>query len=452
MVVARWFERFLPRRASRHGCPQRLTLEALEGRYLPSYAVADLGTLGGPASFAMGLNNAGQVVGYSYLNDGPETHAFLWQAGVLTDLGTLGGGRGSSRAFAVSDTGRVVGEASVRCGSAHRAVVWDAGVPTALGALGGRDSYGYAVNRSGLVVGAAGLPGTTPENHAFAARDRALRDLGTLGGFSSAAYGVSDAGVVVGESGVSGGTYHAFRYAAGALADLGTLPGYVSSSAGDVNDAGQVVGTAVDANGGQRAFLYSGGAMTDLGLPPRAVASGARAVNRAGEVVGFLGVPGPGGLSFHAFVYTDGKPADLNDLLPAGTGWELNYATAVNDRGQIAGWGVNPQGKLRSFLLTPGTDRRSDAIARFAAGRSGWSPSEGQTAEQPPYLAAAPPPPASQALPSCGTMAGPGPLPENGGSPRGRRVMRPAGDSDQRTPWRTGLVGGGDASEFRLSV
>src|SRR5206468_33103 len=58
----------------------RLELEPLEDRLCPSYTVTDLGTW----SQAFSLNDAGQVVGMG------EYSAFLWENGVLTDLGTLG--------------------------------------------------------------------------------------------------------------------------------------------------------------------------------------------------------------------------------------------------------------------------------------------------------------------------------------------------------------------------
>lgn len=53
----------------------------------------------------------------------------------------------------------------------------------------------------------------------------------------------------------------------------------------------------------------------------------------------------------HAFVY-DGSLRNLNQLLPAGIGWELIEATDINDAGQIVGYG-RFQGRIRAFLLTP---------------------------------------------------------------------------------------------------
>src|ERR1044071_8833344 len=55
-----------------------------------SSGLTDLGTLGGDSSYALGINDSGEVVGYSLLAGNTPRHAFTWTAaGGMVDLGTL---------------------------------------------------------------------------------------------------------------------------------------------------------------------------------------------------------------------------------------------------------------------------------------------------------------------------------------------------------------------------
>ena len=47
------------------------------------------------------------------------------------------------------------------------------------------------------------------------------------------------------------------------------------------------------------------------------------------------------------------KITDLNSLIPADSGWILNSANAINNKGWIVGDMTNAKGVQHAFLLTP---------------------------------------------------------------------------------------------------
>jgi probable HAF family extracellular repeat protein len=120
-------------------------------------SVRDLGTLAGGNTFATGINEAGQVVGWSSSNWRDEEHAFLWADGRMTDLGTLGGSR--SAALDINDNGQVVGYSTTSISTSrvphYHAFVWERGILTDLGTLGGDWTIAEAINNSGVIVGAS---------------------------------------------------------------------------------------------------------------------------------------------------------------------------------------------------------------------------------------------------------------------------------------------------------
>lgn len=100
------------------------------------------------------VNERGQVVGTSNTAD-PSARAFLWEDGVMVDLGTLGGD--GSWARAINERGDVVGRSQVASGEWH-AFFWSDGEMTDLGTLGGATSEAIAVNDRGRVIGVADSP------------------------------------------------------------------------------------------------------------------------------------------------------------------------------------------------------------------------------------------------------------------------------------------------------
>jgi len=70
--------------------------------------MTDLGTLGGSFAEPHAINRRGQIVGQSTPDD-RLTHAFLYDDGVMHDLGVLGGPVASSGALGINAAGQVVG-------------------------------------------------------------------------------------------------------------------------------------------------------------------------------------------------------------------------------------------------------------------------------------------------------------------------------------------------------
>ena len=128
----------------------------------------------------------------------------------------------------------------------------------------------------------------------------------------------------------------------------------------DINDKGWIVGTWWTQH---TMFLHADGVTHDIGNLGGEWGEEwwdrANGVNERGQIVGASVTPDN---RMHAFLYTDGQMFDLNSLIDPASGWELLEATAINDGGQIVGWGdltlpaegSNPARTVRrAFLTTP---------------------------------------------------------------------------------------------------
>ena len=54
-----------------------------------------------------------------------------------------------------------------------------------------------------------------------------------------------------------------------------------------------------------------------------------------------------------AFLYSNGSMLDLNSLIASSSGFTLEDASAINNQGDIVGYGINAEGQQDAFLLTP---------------------------------------------------------------------------------------------------
>jgi len=355
------------------------------------YSIVDLGTLGGSSSTAVGINWDGIVAGRARDASGGQ-RAVLWDAGGIVDLGVPAGFAGSE-----SDAVNESGQAAVTAlGSpqAYRAYLWQDGVWTDLGVLPGRsESRAAAIDPYGRIAGSSYTLGAS-DKRAFLWEGGPLLDLGTLGGDASAE-GMNDRREVVGSSrlGGAGTARHAFIWRDGVMTDLGVLPGEEHSIAYDIDASGDVAGsswhteTSLMLQAEQATLWHDRGAqIVDLGPTPGppACVSGypyytvntARALNNCGQVVGDARCLGGGGPAA-AFVWQDGVMQNLNDLVPAASGWNLLTALDVNDRGEIVGAGTAPNGELHAYLLEPSSPPGCPLRIGLDAGHISWNAQPG---------------------------------------------------------------------------
>ena len=335
---------------------------------LSSYTITELDILDNNTenvSYAYGINNYGKAGGRSGVDYG-LTDVVLWehqyQAYPMVALWGLW-----SCAKDVNDMGSIVGSAHNRLGAVH-ALVWRYGdVKIDLTALGGFScvSYGYDINNNGEAVGTSYLePNQWEPPHAFVWSDTngnigadpgELIDLGTLpGDDASVAYAINDLSQIVGTSShtTNDATYSsAFLWTADeGMIGLAPLSNNTNSYAYDINNHGQIVGYSHGPDSGYHTVIWEDELVQEL-PSLGGVKTMARAINDEHMIVGSSTVSDRG--SQHACLWVLNEVWDLNDLIPDDSGWELKEAYDINNRGQIVGYGVNPDGKVRGFVLTP---------------------------------------------------------------------------------------------------
>ena len=239
--------------------------------------IRSLGTLGGMSSFAGSINDRGQIMGVS-LNAVPDpfsilglgsmttltqTRGFLWDHGKMHDLGTLGGP--DSFPIFLNERGQVAGMSYTSDNPDPNTrlppldpFLWEAGKMKDLGNFGGTNPLGLfsgfvsGLNKRGQVAGTMTSAGDQT-SRAFFWDGETLSDVGTLGGSFAVSYGLGDKGEVVGLSALSGdNVFHGFLWKKGVMTDLGPVDGDACSTAESINSKGQVAGEsqAPDGRGG----------------------------------------------------------------------------------------------------------------------------------------------------------------------------------------------------------
>jgi probable HAF family extracellular repeat protein len=297
------------------------------------YQLIDLGKNNYPYS----INNKGQIAGMD--ND----NLIMYENGNIIELGFLPGGHPRD----INELGKIVGDAGL-LGPISHAFIYSNGVITDLGTFGGESAIAQKINDSGELVVSAYYGDNIHKSYIYDSNG-IITNLDMLVG-STLAFSINNHKQVVGFN-TCGGT---FLYENGTMRIISTSPIFIPSryNAGyDINDSGSVLG--LRDNGSTYApFIWENENVTDMGTL-YGIDTRAYAINNLGQAVGTAWMPSQNTGWTHAFLWQNGSLRDLNELIPANSGWILLEATDINDKGQIIGWADTGEGGGHGFLLNP---------------------------------------------------------------------------------------------------
>src|SRR5436190_3300195 len=325
----------------------------------PQYQIFDIGVVqtGDTASQGFGVSNAGIAVGRSFQSSG--TQAFTWtQAGGIVGLPNLAG-RNYCRSDRANARGFVVGTGSTTAfGSNRLPLVWQNGVVSQLPLPAG-ETIGDAtgVNAAGIAVGS--VDGGSLQRGAIyeGASSAIITETTSTGCFFITAFGINNSGRIVGFGidpnnaarnvgiVVDKGSAQAF--------EVGALPGLNGAIAFAVGNNNQVVGSTMLNQGSGLPFIYTDAVgMTAIPLATGTSQGSARGVNSAGWVVGddssAFSIP---------FLWDGTTTYRIADLLPPGSGWDLDMNTSssalgISENGIIVGTGLH-NGETHAYAMVP---------------------------------------------------------------------------------------------------
>lgn len=337
------------------------------------YTIIDLGTLGGENSWVTGVNDLGQVVGFSDLGDlSLSRHGFRTAPNspinhATDDLGSLGGGY--SGANGINNAGQVVGDSITQDGKqrAFRTAPNSPINPATddLGSLGNDFSTASGINESGQVVGTSSYLNdpnsrayrTAPNSPINPVTDDIGRPYSSLVA-SSGARSLNNRGQVIGNFAPQALTFfHCYRTAPNSpinpLSDNLDFPGASSSNAVDINNTGQVIGWYFQSDGTYHAFRTGPNGPIDPSTDEITTPDGSKfepaAINDAGDVVGNAS----NNIVTNPYLYQNGIMHNLKGLIPADSVLTPSIVYGINNAGQIVGNGLTVNGNSHAFLMTP---------------------------------------------------------------------------------------------------
>ena len=345
----------------------------------PSYKLVKLPVIGGATSgVARAISANGMIAGEGYMTPsatGQTPISFGNAAAPSASYTATIANPANSFVRGVNDSGIAAGTAQSALNGGYDPILTSTGGVVQLTPISGFNNGGAnGINNSGTVVGYSLISGS------FAAEGtaRPLGGTGTqratiwnagiasvlanpFGNFNSIATAINASGQVVGvvNSGASQATGRATIWNAGVGTAL-AIGANQRSTARAISSTGWVAGRKDSLLTGAYAgsVWAAGGSQFDLAPVGTGCSnSDLRGINASGTAVGFSQAPGTCGVNGTTGTLWQSNGTgftgyDINSLVINLDGWNLIAPQAINDVGQIVGFGFDENGNTRGFLLT----------------------------------------------------------------------------------------------------
>jgi probable HAF family extracellular repeat protein len=350
-----------------------------------TYTITDLGTLGSYATgwlYAWGVNDSGQVSGYTYASGSSGTRYGFFYDGTMHQLNNLG--TGSSIGYGINAQGWVSGLAGATGGS--HAVIWKnpatSGTPTTdIYAYLTGTQRGYGINSNGQVAAYRSTPSIDAVYYNGAATAISLPKNPTDPGGAASGLGIDPTGTkivgwaqyTVGSPGlpINMAALWTYNGTSWSITNLGPVLGgsgsgtpvgpsditTVGSATMAINAGGNAVGFTTNASGSLRAFTYNTttSAATDLGTFDGFAQTEGMGIATDGTVVGigFNSSADARAAIYSGGVWTNLSSASVVTNLGSTSFTALVDASAISPSGKyVVGYGTRSDGTTHAFLLT----------------------------------------------------------------------------------------------------
>ena len=263
-----------------------------------SYSFTTIDVPGATETYADGINNKHQIVGF--FSDARGPHGFVDTGGVFTTIDPPYGPLVDSYfGIGINDRGQIVGTSNV-------------------------------LDANSRIVGSTG----------FLDRGGVFTKINAPGADFTQLLGINNSGQIIGFFSDANGT-HGFVDTGGVFTIIQDPNASGASIPFGINNGGQIVGW-FDEGATTHGYLYNNGIFTTIDDPAAPNATFSTGINDKGQIVGFY-IDATG---FHGFEDTNGTFTTIND--PNAAGFGGSFAYAINDSVQVVGQFGN-----HSFVAKP---------------------------------------------------------------------------------------------------